>query len=76
MPDPAMTSAGKGARVLGFFIFQLGAGVILDSTADTLGAAIVACGLAMLAWGAAQIAGSNRGRAVAGDGPAGGSTTC
>ncbi len=42
---------GKGARVTGFSIFLVGAGVILDSSADWLGAAVAVGGAALLSWG-------------------------
>jgi hypothetical protein len=73
MPDHA--DAGKGARVVGFFVFQLGAGVIFDSSADAWGAAIAICGLAILAGGIARIA-SRRSRATSADGAMGGPSTC
>jgi hypothetical protein len=73
MPD--QDGAGKGARVVGFFVFQLGAGVILDSSADAWGAALAICGLAILAGGLARIA-SSRSRATSTDGAMGGPSTC
>lgn len=76
MADQAATDAGKGARVLGFFVFQLGAGVILDSTAHAWGAAVVIVGLVTFAWGIAQHAGSTSKPAIADDGSGEESTTC
>ena len=45
---------GKGWRVLGYFIWMLGAGVILDSEATRAGGAILALGAGLFFLGAAQ----------------------
>ena len=45
---------GKGWRVLGYFIWMLGAGVVLDSEALTAGGALLAVGASLFALGAAQ----------------------
>ena len=47
-------SDGKGARVTGFFVFLVGAGIILDSRAHILGLVIGLGGAALLAWGFLQ----------------------
>lgn len=47
MPD----GDAKGARVTGFFVALIGAGVILDSRADALGSLIALGGTAVLVWG-------------------------
>lgn len=51
MPDP-----GKGARVLGYFVFQLGAGIMLDTRADVWGGLVAVCGAGLFLWGMLQIA--------------------
>lgn len=38
---------GKGWRVLGFFIWMLGAGIVLDSDAATFGRLVLVIGAAM-----------------------------
>ena len=45
---------GKGWRVLGYFVWMLGAGVVLDSDALCLGGAVCAGGAALFALGAMQ----------------------
>ncbi len=45
---------GKGLRVLGYFIWMLGAGVVLDSNATGAGAALCAGGAALFGVGVAQ----------------------
>ena len=42
---------GKGWRVLGYFIWMLGAGVVLDSAAPGAGGALLAIGGALFAVG-------------------------
>ena len=44
--------AGKAWRVLGVFMYMLGAGVLLESHARWLGTVILLSGVATLAWGA------------------------
>ena len=44
--------SGKGWRVLGYFIWMLGAGVVLESDANRLGAAALGLGLALFLLGA------------------------
>ncbi len=46
--------AGKGWRVLGYLIWMLGAGVVLDSTAWRLGGLLLVCGGGLFALGVAQ----------------------
>lgn len=46
--------AGKGWRVLGYFIWMLGVGVYLDSEASGAGLALLLLGGAMFAVGAIQ----------------------
>jgi hypothetical protein len=46
---------GKALRVIGFFLLLLGAGVILDSSGDAVGAVVAGCGLALFAWGIARL---------------------
>lgn len=46
--------AGKGWRVLGYFIWMLGVGVYLDSDASGAGAALLLIGGSMFAVGAVQ----------------------
>lgn len=45
---------GKGWRVLGYFIWMLGAGVVLDSEATRAGGAMLALGASLFLVGAAQ----------------------
>ncbi|MBX3028084.1 hypothetical protein KF840_24620 [bacterium] len=45
---------GKGWRVLGYFIWMLGAGVVLDSDAVRAGGLLLAVGASLFALGAAQ----------------------
>jgi hypothetical protein len=45
---------GKGWRVLGYFIWMLGAGVILDSPAIGVGGTLLALGAALFLLGALQ----------------------
>ena len=45
---------GKGWRVLGYFIWMLGAGVVLDSEATGLGGAVLALGAGLFLLGTAQ----------------------
>jgi hypothetical protein len=47
---------GRGWRVLGYFIWMLGAGLVLDSDATAAGAALFAIGAALLGVGAALFA--------------------
>lgn len=44
--------SGKGWRVIGYFIWMLGAGLALESDANRLAAAILALGLALFLLGA------------------------
>lgn len=53
--------AGKGWRVLGYFVWMLGAGVVLDGNSWWLGAPVLAGGAALFLLGAVQ---SMRGRAA------------
>lgn len=46
--------SGKGWRVLGYFLWMLGAGIVLDSDACATGVAILVAGGALFALGAAQ----------------------
>lgn len=45
---------GKGWRVLGFFLWMQGAGVVLDGRAHGIGAMLLAGGAALFALGVAQ----------------------
>ncbi len=45
---------GKGWRVLGYFVWMLGAGVILDSKALAVGAILLGTGAALFAVGVWQ----------------------
>jgi hypothetical protein len=45
---------GKGWRVLGYFIWMLGAGVVLDSEARVIAAVLMAVGLVLFLTGAWQ----------------------
>lgn len=45
---------GKGWRVLGYFIWMLGAGVVLDSDAIVAGGTLLAVGAALFALGTGQ----------------------
>ena len=45
---------GKGWRVLGYFIWMLGAGVVLDSNARPLGTVLMITGVALFATGVCQ----------------------
>ena len=45
---------GKGWRVLGYFIWMLGAGVVLDSQATGAGGLLLAVGAGLFLLGAAQ----------------------
>jgi len=45
---------GKGWRVIGYFVWMLGAGVILDSDNLGLGRLLLAAGVALFALGAWQ----------------------
>lgn len=45
---------GKGWRVLGYFIWMLGAGIVLDSEAVGTGGVMLATGAALFALGTAQ----------------------
>jgi hypothetical protein len=45
---------GKGWRVLGYFIWMLGAGIVLDSDAVGTGGVLLAAGAALFALGTAQ----------------------
>jgi hypothetical protein len=49
-----MADSGKAARVGGFFVFLLGAGIVLDSRADVWGGLLAAAGAAVLLWGLLQ----------------------
>jgi hypothetical protein len=51
---------GKGWRVLGYFLWMLGAGVLLDSDAVVIGTAVCAAGAALFALGALQRDGRGR----------------
>lgn len=53
---------GKGWRVVGYFIWMLGAGVVLDSEAPGAGGALLVAGAALFTIGAAQ---SRAGRGAA-----------
>jgi len=45
---------GKGWRVLGYFIWMLGAGIVLDSAATGAGALLLAVGAGLFGLGVAQ----------------------
>jgi len=45
---------GKGWRVLGYFVWLLGAGIVLDSDADRFAALLVTLGGALFLYGAWQ----------------------
>lgn len=47
---------GKGWRVLGFFLWMQGAGVVLDSDAVAVGSALLLAGVAMVGLGVWQSA--------------------
>jgi len=47
---------GKGWRVLGYFVWMLGAGVVLDSTALRTGGALLLVGAVLFAAGVWQSA--------------------
>lgn len=51
-----MGNSGKAARVIGFLVLQLGAGVMLDSRADVWGALAAVVGAAVFAWGLVRAA--------------------
>ena len=44
--------SGKGWRAVGYFLWMLGAGIVLDSDADRLAALTLAAGLALFLFGA------------------------
>jgi len=46
--------SGKGWRVLGYFLWMLGAGIVLDSGAQRLGGLVLVIGGALFALGAVQ----------------------
>jgi hypothetical protein len=46
--------SGKGWRVVGYFLWMLGAGIVLDSGAQRLGAAVLLIGAALFAVGVVQ----------------------
>ncbi len=46
--------AGKGWRVLGYFVWMLGAGVVLDSEACRVGVLVMTTGAAMFGLGVVQ----------------------
>ncbi len=45
---------GKGWRVLGYFIWMLGVGIVLDSDAVVAGGALLALGAGLFALGTGQ----------------------
>ena len=45
---------GKGWRVLGYFLWMLGAGVVLDSESSGLGGLLLAAGALLFALGMTQ----------------------
>ena len=45
---------GKGWRVVGFCVWMLGAGIVLDNAALGVGAVLLAVGAALFAMGAVQ----------------------
>ena len=45
---------GKGWRVLGYFLWMLGAGVVLDSHAHRVGTLMMAIGVGLFATGVVQ----------------------
>jgi hypothetical protein len=51
---------GKGFRVIGYLVWMLGAGVVLDSDTCGLGMTVLAAGAALFALGVAQSAGVPR----------------
>lgn len=48
--------SGKGWRVVGYFLWMLGAGIVLDSGAQRLGGLVLLIGGALFALGAVQSA--------------------
>ncbi len=46
--------AGKGWRVLGYFVWMLGAGIVLDSDAWGIGGALLAVGAGLFVFGAVR----------------------
>lgn len=52
---------GKGWRALGYLIWMLGAGVVLDGDAARLGAPLLAVGAVLFGLGAGQSFGNRRG---------------
>jgi hypothetical protein len=50
--------AGKGWRVGGFFVFMLGAGLVLESPAVWYGLVMMSAGAIGFAWGLARARGS------------------
>jgi hypothetical protein len=49
--DRAPTGIGREKRVLGVFVFMIGAGCVLDIQACWLGAFVMLCGAAGFVWG-------------------------
>jgi hypothetical protein len=55
MECPVMRElSGKGWRVLGFFLWMLGAGIVLDSAARQLGGVVLLVGGGLFALGVVQ----------------------
>jgi hypothetical protein len=54
---------GKGWRVIGYFVWMLGAGVVLDSDAVAAGRLLLAVGVAIFAVGVWQSLHGSEGRA-------------
>ncbi len=46
--------AGKAKRVAGFFVFMVGSGIILDSTASWVGGLLMLVGAVVFIWGVAE----------------------
>jgi hypothetical protein len=46
-------SAGKAKRVVGTFVFMVGAGIVLDSSAAWPGTVIMLIGMVLFIWGVA-----------------------
>ncbi len=46
--------AGKAKRVVGFFVFMVGSGIVLDSSAAWMGGLIMLIGALVFIWGVAE----------------------
>ncbi len=53
--DSAMDQlAGKAKRVVGFFVFMVGSGIVLDSTDSWVGGLLMLIGAVVFVWGVAE----------------------